>query len=266
MKSLEQKIDIILQRTYTILRILEKKKEPANVRFLPATEGLEEERQSELLRMFEKLCGLNGYQKEIQSFPKEIRPIAPCPANNFTTTVPRIVPYSVLKNRCQLRKAFRPRDGESDSGAVFEQTIDRSKLVVNTLHEAGLREYSDIRCVWDSKNPGPAAEKLPERVVETTPKKGFRPDVPLPPPTKKEPWELADLAEEENFETVKKNPWDAIAERKAAREAMAPPKLKVTFEENEEATEGLSASDAESSEDAFNPDDLEIIDDEEEEA
>jgi len=153
-QNIEDKLAIILTRTAAILRLLERKKEPADVRHLPLKEGLVEERQAELMKIFQRLCGLDRYQKEKQSFPKEIRQPSGKLQSDGTieeTPNPEVVPYSVLKNRCTLRKAFKPREGEHDSGSVFDAVVEASGLVVKTLDETNLKQFSETRCVWSPK-------------------------------------------------------------------------------------------------------------------
>lgn len=145
LKSLEEKVDQILGR-------LPAKKLKLAKGVVVDNGELMRQRKEELLKIFWSLVTLPIEKKEKQSFPREIRQGTPFfdkkSGEMFPAEVPEIVPYSVLKNRCLLRSVFRLREGENSESVLNAVVVATASLETHTLGETGLREGSNVRCVW----------------------------------------------------------------------------------------------------------------------
>jgi hypothetical protein len=96
---------------------------------------LTKERRETLLRLFEKQSTLSRSKKLSQSYNAAI-------VQQVNEPVLQIVPLSILRNRCGLRRIFAPRPGEENSAKVFDEVLrgllDDGKLVLSTVEELDL--------------------------------------------------------------------------------------------------------------------------------
>jgi hypothetical protein len=138
------------------------------------------------LTVFEHVAELPRKKKVAANFPKLLLGEYVDSSVDETVNTVRVIPYTALLHRLAAKKDFRPSLDETSSQDNARRAIEKSGLIVTTMHEAGIRQGSALLVVMDRTEAEACGLVRKSRDVEIQPED--EPEIqPAPTPKQSNP-------------------------------------------------------------------------------